>query len=184
MQTIGQTLRSAAQRFEARDALVMGPRRLTHAEVLHEAHLTARALAGIGVHPGDHVGILMPNCIEYLLLFYACGLIGARPVHFNFRYKSEDLRYVIAHSRVGVLFTSAKQREFTDTEALLRGLYPELDGWRGGAPLMMSGAPHLRAVYRLHTEGGHPWPTQREFMAEGILSYKTPLSEVSLVARF
>lgn len=164
MKTIGQTLNAAASRYRDREAIVMGTRRLSHNAVRDEARRFACALLGIGIRPGDHVGILMPNCMEYLLLFYGCALIGASAVHFNFRYKNEELRYVINHSRVKVLFASAKQRDFNDSAAILRALYPALIGWRAGEPLTIAEAPELGAIYCFHA-GAQGWPSERELMA-------------------
>ena len=163
--TIGHTLRRAAERFGDRDAIVIGARRLSYAEVLAEARRSAASLTGIGVKPGDHVGILMPNCLEYLLLFYGCALIGARPVHLNSRYKVDDLRYVIADSDMKVLFTSAKQREFADYASMLRQLYPELASAVRGQALTLAAAPKLGAIYYLHAGPDNPWLGEREFAA-------------------
>jgi fatty-acyl-CoA synthase len=166
--TVAATLRRAAAQAGNGPALVIGQQRLTHSELLQRAREFAAALHGIGVRPGDHVGILMPNCMEYLLLFHGCALLGARPVHLNARYKRDDLRYVIADSDMRVLFTSAKQREFTDFEAMLRDIYPELAAWRAGEALSLSEAPRLRAIYLLHGDGGHPWPALADFTAAGL----------------
>ena len=166
--TIGQTLRTAAQRHGERDAILMGPRRLGHADVLHEARRHAAALAAQGIGPGDHVGLLMPNCLEYLLLFYGCALLGARAVHINSRYKREDLRYVIADSDVRILVTSAKQREHIDYAAMLGDIYPELVPWRWGQPLRIAAAPLLRAVFDLHADGETSWGSEAQLLPAGL----------------
>ena len=85
--TVGHTLREAVRLYGDQEAIVMGERRLTYRAVLAEARRHAAALLRMGLQRGDHVGILMPNCIEYLLLFYGCCLVGLRPVHLNARYK-------------------------------------------------------------------------------------------------
>ena len=163
--TIGHTLREAAARYAQREAIIIGPHRLNYAEVLERARNTAASLTGVGIRPGDHIGILMPNCLEYLLLFYGCALIGARPVHLNARYKVDDLRYVIADSDMKVLFTSAKQREFADYASMLRQLYPELGTAVRGEGLQLSAAPKLGAIYYFHAGADNPWLGEREFAA-------------------
>ena len=165
--TVGTTLRRTAARFGDHTAIVMGKRRLSYGELLAEAERVGASLRGIGIGPGDHVGILMPNCLEYLLLFYGCALLGARPVHLNSRYKRADLEYVITDSDIRVLFTSAKQREYTDFEAMLTEIFPALLSWRHGARLTLPGAPKLEAVYLLHGPAGHPWPGAEQFAAAG-----------------
>ena len=115
--TVGHTLREIAARYADHEALVMGSQRYTYAQVLAAACQYANALQRMGLQAGDHVGILMPNCVEYVLLFYACALVGLRPVHLNARYKSADLKYVIQDSDMRILITSAKQREFAAARA-------------------------------------------------------------------
>ena len=162
--TVAHTLRQTAARYGDQEAVVIGGHRLTYGELLSESSRYARALHGMGLRAGDHVGLLMPNCLEYLLLFYACALVGIRPVHLNARYKSDDLRYVIEDSDMRVLITSAKQREFVDYAAMLTGIYPELARWEIGQPLTLAAAPCLRAVYYLHAPAPHRWGDERHFV--------------------
>ena len=177
--TVVESLERAAQTHGARPAIVIGQDRLTHAQVLHEAQRYARALAGQGIGAGDHVGILMPNCVQYLLLFYGCALIGARAVHFNARYRREELRYVLADSDVKVLFTSALEREFTDFAAMLSDLYPALQTWRYGQSLKIDAAPMLRGVFQFHDgaridgANGASWPGEPHFF-EGAVPSEPP----------
>jgi fatty-acyl-CoA synthase len=157
--TVTATLEHAARQHGARDAIVMGQLRLTHADVLAEARRTAGRLAAQGVGRGTHVGLLMPNCIEYLLIFYGCALLGATAVHFNHRYRREDLAHVIPDSDVELLFVSARGQEFADFDAMLRGIFPELAAAAPGAPLALAGAPRLKRLVRLHDAAAtDPWP--------------------------
>lgn len=157
--TVRATLEHAARQHGAREAIVMGELRLTHAEVLAQARRTAARLAALGVGRGTHVGLLMPNCIEYLLIFYGCALLGATAVHFNHRYRREDLAHVIPDSDVELLFVSAKGQEFADFDAMLRSIFPELAVAAPGATLSLAGAPRLQRLVRLHDAAApDPWP--------------------------
>ncbi len=148
----------------------MSGARLTNADVLREARRYAHAVRALGLRRGEHLGILMPNCLEYLLLFYGCALAGVSPVHLNARYKREDLRYVIPDSDIRVLVTSAKQREHTDFPSMLRDVYPALTTWQFGAELHLAEAPLLKSVFCLHDELARDqpearWGTLRELLA-------------------
>jgi acyl-CoA synthetase (AMP-forming)/AMP-acid ligase II len=155
-------LRAAAASHGHRDAIVMGTRRLTYSALLQEVERYAAALQARGIGYRDHVGLLMPNCVEYLLLFYACAALGARAVHLNSRYKVADLRYVIPDSDSRILITSAKQREFTDFAALLAEAFPPLRTWSYGKPLALPDAPKLEAVYCLHADGATSWGSESD----------------------
>ena len=52
-------------------------------------------LATLGVCKGDHIGILMSNCQEFVDIFLGSQLLGAWPVPINARYKARELNYVI-----------------------------------------------------------------------------------------
>jgi acyl-CoA synthetase (AMP-forming)/AMP-acid ligase II len=122
-------------------------------------------LRGAGLQRRDHVGLLLPNCLEYLLLFYGCALSGLRPVHLNARYKVSDLAYVIADSDMRALVTSARSPERADYPAMLSTLHPELAGWNGRDALTLAAAPRLERVYCLHAPGQLAWPGLSELLA-------------------
>lgn len=166
--TVARTLLGAAERFGENEALVMDGVHLTYRELLLAARRRAGGLLALGLQPGDHFGLLMPNCLEYLLLFHACALVGIRPVHLNSRYKAEDLRYVIRDSDIRFLVTSARQREFADFEGMLRELYPELAGWQYGQPLSIAAAPRLEALFQLDVAADHPWGAVGNLLGEAV----------------
>ncbi|GIS89920.1 hypothetical protein CM1200mP19_2510 [bacterium] len=53
-----------------------------------------RSLLGLGVGRGDAVGILMPNCIDFVEVMFGGALIGARVVPINARFKGPGERGV------------------------------------------------------------------------------------------
>ena len=66
--TLGDLLLRAAHRFPDRDALIFPDSRRTHEQLAGNAIEHARSLIALGIEPGEHVGILMPNCPEYIEL--------------------------------------------------------------------------------------------------------------------
>jgi acyl-CoA synthetase (AMP-forming)/AMP-acid ligase II len=163
--TVADTLTRAAAAWPDATAIVLGADRLTYRETLARGLECAAALRDAGLERGDHVGLLLPNCLEYLLLFYGCALSGLRPVHLNARYKVADLAYVIADSDMRVLITSARSPERADYPSMLRALYPELDGWNGRDALQAAAAPRLERVYCLHAPRPFSWPGLPQLLA-------------------
>ena len=90
---LGGLLLNAAERWPRRDALVFPDSRQTYAELVDGAFERARSLTAFGIAPGDHLGILMPNCPEYIELLFGAALVGAVAVPVNARYKAEDAVY-------------------------------------------------------------------------------------------
>src|SRR6185312_1424025 len=108
-----QEIHTAAALFERaallwpdNDAVIFPDRRCTYGELRTKAHERARSLAALGVGPGDHVGLLMPNCTEFVELVYGIALLGAVLVPLNTRYKARELHYVLENADVSVLVTS------------------------------------------------------------------------------
>ena len=118
--TIPQVLDETASRFPDREALIVSHQnvRLTWAGLRREAIRTARGLAGLGLQPGDRVGIWASNCVEWLLLQHAAGRAGVVLVNVNPAYRSHELRYVLAKSRIRALFLNEKDSRANYREIL------------------------------------------------------------------
>lgn len=87
-------------------ALVIGNTRLSYPELSQRTDQFAASLIGLGVKAGDKVGILMPNCLDFVLALIASAKIGAISVPINGRFKVHEAGYVIDHADVAVLLTS------------------------------------------------------------------------------
>ncbi len=85
---------SVADAVPDREAVVYGERRLTFRQLDARATQLARYLRGQGIGPGDHVGLDLYNCNEYLEGALAAFKLRASPVNINFRYVEEELRYL------------------------------------------------------------------------------------------
>ncbi|MGA2116648.1 MAG: AMP-binding protein [Bryobacteraceae bacterium] len=120
--TLSQALAETAGKFPDRDALVVCHEqvRLSWSELDREVTRVARGLAGLGLRPGDRAGIWASNCVEWVLLQYAAPRTGVVLVNVNPAYRSHELRYVLAKSRIRALFL----RE-TDSRADYREILAE-----------------------------------------------------------
>ena len=118
--TTTEVLRETAQRFPNREALVVRLEgvRLTWAALATEVERTARGLAGLGLQPGDRVGVWASNCAEWILLHLACARSGLVLVNVNPAYRSHELRFVLAKSRIRAIFLRERDAR-TDYRAIL-----------------------------------------------------------------
>ncbi len=69
-------LEQAAAKFGTRIACRYGHQELSYAELWEAVRRVAAGLAARGLKPGDRVGILLPNCPEYLISVYGVWLAG------------------------------------------------------------------------------------------------------------
>jgi fatty-acyl-CoA synthase len=104
--TIGQVVDETAARFPDCDALVSRHQqlRISYRQLREEVERTARGLWGIGVRPGDRIGMWSTNCVEWIYLQAAAARLGAILVNINPAYRAHDLRYVLRRSRMKILF--------------------------------------------------------------------------------
>jgi len=94
----------AADALGDKEALVIADQRRTYAQLEERANRLANHLVGVGVGRGDHVGLYLENCPEYLEAMIACFKIRAVPININHRYVARELEYLLDDSdAVGVL---------------------------------------------------------------------------------
>ncbi|BBC29587.1 Long-chain-fatty-acid--CoA ligase [Streptomyces graminofaciens] len=85
-------------------------RRLTYAELDAAANRVGHQLLDSGLRPGDHVGLHLYNCVEYLQTALGCLKARLVPVNVNYRYVEEELVYLYRDADlVGLVFDA----EFT-----------------------------------------------------------------------
>jgi fatty-acyl-CoA synthase len=97
---------ATAERSPDRPALIVCHQnvRLTWGELRGRVEAVARGLAGLGLRPGDRVGVWASNCLEWVLLQFACAQAQMVLVNINPAYRSHELRYVLARSGMRALF--------------------------------------------------------------------------------
>ena len=76
-------------------AVVDGSARMTYAEWDRHIRCLAGGLGGLGIGAGDAVVLVLSNRVEMASLFWACQMIGARFVPFNWRGSEDDFAYVL-----------------------------------------------------------------------------------------
>jgi long-chain acyl-CoA synthetase len=96
-------LRNAVAGFPDRPALAFFGAHMSYAKLLAEVERFSAVLAGLGVRKGDRVGMILPNCPEYVIAFYACQRIGAVAVGNNPLYTERELEHQIKDSRAKVM---------------------------------------------------------------------------------
>lgn len=152
--TAGDLLIRGATLAPDRDALVFPDDRRTYAGLLGRAVAEASSLHGLGVRRGDRVGILMPNSLRYLDVWFGAMLLGAVIVPINGRFRSRELRHVVPDAGIRVMVV-ADVEGLSYTERLTAA-FPALAGAADpaeGARLDLDGVPDLRYVVDLSSTG-------------------------------
>lgn len=90
---LGDTLRAWARVQPDRPALVYYGTTLTYAELDDLSERCAELLRGHGAGPGERVAVLLGNCPQFHIVFYAILKIGAVYVPVNPLFKEHELAY-------------------------------------------------------------------------------------------
>jgi long-chain acyl-CoA synthetase len=104
-------LEDAARRFSQAPAIAFwvpgAPvgKRLTYRQLLGEVDRFSRVLASLGVRKGDRVGLVLPNCPQYVVTAFAALRIGAVVVGNNPLYTEEELAHQLRDAGCEVVVT-------------------------------------------------------------------------------
>ncbi|MQA13054.1 MAG: AMP-binding protein [Pseudonocardiaceae bacterium] len=144
--TLDGLLDRCAREFADRPLVITDERTVSYSETAAWSRRLADGLAALGVRPGDRVGVVMANYVEFVPLKFAIARAGAVAIPFNYLYRTEELEYVLRQSECSVLVTMTGFANL-DYLAMLDSIAP---GWeRGGGKAL----PALREVVLLSTDG-------------------------------
>jgi long-chain acyl-CoA synthetase len=96
-------LRIAASDVPDKPATAFLGQTLTYAEVKDRADRFATALARMGIVKGDRVGIMLPNCPQYLVAVFGILRVGAIVVNVNPLYTPREVNVVAQDSGMRAL---------------------------------------------------------------------------------
>jgi long-chain acyl-CoA synthetase len=104
-------LADSAKRFPDRPAVAfwlpgapMG-KTLSYAQLLKQVDQFSRVLASLGVGRGDRVGLVLPNCPQYVIAYYATLRIGGVVVGNNPLYTERELSHQLKDAGIEVCVT-------------------------------------------------------------------------------
>lgn len=121
--------------------------RFTYRAMSDRADAVARFLRDEAkVQPGDRVGIVALNGVEYFDVLFACARLGAIFVPFNWRLHAQELTELLRDTRPRALFYGADFAETVDTasrEAVPNTTRVHLDG-----PGLEGSIPYATALFR------------------------------------
>ncbi|MDI1261534.1 AMP-binding protein [Aquabacterium sp.] len=91
-------LADSALRHPGQTALVCGARRWSYLRLDEWARQLAGGLWQLGIQPGDHVVLQLPNVAEFLAACFALWRVGARPVMALPGHRHAEMAYFCAHT--------------------------------------------------------------------------------------
>jgi len=98
-------LEESSHRYASNVATIYDGQSLTY-EALHSAvNALGNELRNLGIQKGDKVAIMLPNCTEFVISYFAVQKIGAVAVTINILSTSYELRHLLGNSDAKCLIT-------------------------------------------------------------------------------
>ncbi|OBH35167.1 acyl-CoA synthetase [Mycobacterium intracellulare] len=155
--TIPALVRSCAARFGDKPFLIVDGQELTYGDLDRRSASLAIALLAEGIGKGDHVGILMPNSVDWALAWFATTRIGAIAVPLNTFYQASELAWTARHADLRAILAWSRFRNH-DFVARLQDALPGLSEQREPGRISVRKAPFLRTI-AVWGPSDHPWTT-------------------------
>jgi fatty-acyl-CoA synthase/long-chain acyl-CoA synthetase len=181
--TMGDLLLLANDRFSNSPALILLEQQLSYGQLTARALQRARSLQALGVKRGDHVGLLMPTCIEFAEFLFAIALCGAVAVPMNARYRYSELAYVIENGDLVAVITTDLVADHVNFVERLGQALPGLSETPDALRLSLAAAPKLRNLVLLGKSAPAGFVTQAAFDALGDSVHEDSVHETRMRVR-
>jgi long-chain acyl-CoA synthetase len=109
---VGKYLQRQAHERPATVAVICNEVQLTYSELNLQANMLANWFLAHGVKKGDRAVMLLPNCTEFAVVYFALMKIGVIAVILDFRLNPAEMAPIFDETEAKVLITHAKQKTF------------------------------------------------------------------------
>jgi len=99
--SLAHLLEDAAERFGEKPLFIFEDQPFSFAEVDRLANKTANVLRSFGVGRGDRVAVMLPNGVDFPIVWFALAKLRAVIVPVNINYHDHDLTYTLEDSQSG-----------------------------------------------------------------------------------
>lgn len=117
--TFFQTYIKSAEKTPDKILLRIDDSTLTYKEFLEKTALISSGMKKLGIGEDDKIGIVMPNSIEWYLVFWSAIRIGAQPVPIDPQSGVLELSKLIPATKVKICFAAEKYRNNLILKTLL-----------------------------------------------------------------
>jgi len=143
--TLPELIADWARRYGPRDMVADSRGVYSYEEVDLQARRLARRLLASGAGKGTRIGLLMPNCLDWVVAFLAIGRIGAICFPISTLFQAKELGWLLKRADIDTLLASPAYAG-KDFVALLEEAVPALKSIRTTTFIAKS-HPFLRRVF-------------------------------------
>ena len=118
--TVPELVRRSAARAGGHTYVVADDERLTYEDAATRSAAVARGLLASGVGKGSHVGVLMPNSVDFVVAALAALRIGAVLVPINTFLQTRELGWTLRHADLTELLVHPRFLSFDQYGVTIR----------------------------------------------------------------
>jgi len=112
----------STKKFPNKTAMIFYKKEITYSQLATAVTRTAAALYEQGLRKGDRISLMLPNCPDFIYIYYAAMSLGAVVVNTNPMYVEREIEHQVNDSGSAMIAT-------------LTVLYPRVKAIRGNTPL-------------------------------------------------
>jgi long-chain acyl-CoA synthetase len=103
--SLGKMLSESAERYRDHLAVIHGETRITYRELNRDACALGNHLRSLGLGKGDKVALMLPNCPEFIIAYFAVQKVGGVAVTLNVQSTPYELSHLLGNSDTQCLIT-------------------------------------------------------------------------------
>ncbi|MHB8908697.1 MAG: AMP-binding protein [Syntrophales bacterium] len=103
--SLGKMLAESAERYAEHIAVIHGDRKITYRELDRAACALGNHLRSLGIGKGDKIALMLPNCPEFVISYFAVQKIGSVAVTLNVQSTPYELKHLLGNSDSRCLIT-------------------------------------------------------------------------------
>ena len=99
------------QNNSGKTAFVYDNSRITYKDFYDKVVGLSQGLSSLGVKQSDCIALILPNCPEFIISFYAAAKLNAIVLPLNAQFKKDEIKYYISDSNARVIITDIKHAD-------------------------------------------------------------------------
>ncbi len=104
--TLTEMLEESCRIYSRKVAVVFGKKRITYHQLNQQVDRVSQGLLQLGIKRDEKLAILLKNCPEYILSYFAILKTGGIVIPLNFMLKEEELKYILDNAQVSAIIAS------------------------------------------------------------------------------
>lgn len=104
-----QLLTNVVSNYPDNTAIVCDNLRISYRDLYSKIKGFKEGLSSIGIGQGDCVALLLPNCLEFVIGFYAIAFLNGIVLPLNHLFKAEEISYYLDDSDVKIIITDSQR---------------------------------------------------------------------------